>query len=94
MTFEKTTFRAVTPMSLHLVATSIFHADGLSANEIRSGIVGKVVTDGTRWWDYFFADGLLKMLEDGEETQGRWSLQDDDLCFTFPSASKYDVRTT
>jgi hypothetical protein len=28
-------------MSLHLVATSIFHADGLSANEIRSGISGK-----------------------------------------------------
>ena len=56
----------------------------LSAAEIRSEIVGSTVTDDAHWWDYFLTDGALRMIEDGKETKGRWNIDDDRLCFTFP----------
>jgi hypothetical protein len=54
----------------------------LSAAEIRSRVVGRVVTDEAHWSDHFRADGTIGSIDLGETVPARWRLQGNELCTT------------
>jgi hypothetical protein len=60
-------------------------ADGfrqLSAADIRSRVVGQVITDEAHWSDHFRSDGTLRAVELGNDIPGAWKLHGDELCMT------------
>ena len=52
----------------------------LSASEIRTTIIGKVITDESHWSDYFQADGKLKSYQLGHLKFGTWKIEENELC--------------
>ena len=54
----------------------------LSAKEIRSNIIGKVVTDESHWSDDFQIDGTLKVVDLGRHKMGAWRIEANELCLT------------
>jgi hypothetical protein len=54
----------------------------LSAAEIRSSIVGKVVTDDSHWSDRFESNGRLDAMELGQRKPGIWKLKGNEMCVT------------
>lgn len=59
----------------------------LSGIEIRQEIVGHAVTDESHWRDLFAPGGTLMMVDEETQTAARWSIEDDELCLTFPLRS-------
>lgn len=70
------------------IAVAIFSAQAtdqfkrLGANQIKTAITGKAVTDDAHWSDHFYADGTLKSLDLGETKRGTWALRGGELCLT------------
>ena len=54
----------------------------LTTHEIRSRIVGKVVTDEAHWADHFHKDGTLVWIDLGNSRQGSWRVEANELCIT------------
>lgn len=52
----------------------------LSGNEIRAHIVGRDVTDGAHWSEFYRPDGVLMIMELGISSAGRWAIEGDTLC--------------
>ncbi|MGH7124630.1 MAG: hypothetical protein ACREFI_09675, partial [Stellaceae bacterium] len=44
----------------------------LSAKDIRARVVGKTVTDGAHWSDYFDKGGALISWSQGRKSTGKW----------------------
>ena len=66
--------------------SSIVHAADrfrhLSAKQIRSDIIGKVVTDDSHWSDDFQFEGALKAIDLGQHKVSTWRISGDELCLT------------
>jgi len=52
----------------------------LSGREIRLKVIGKVVTDGAHWSDYFEKNGVLVSWSIGRKHTGKWEIRGDELC--------------
>lgn len=52
----------------------------LSGKDIRPKVIGKVVTDGAHWSDYFQKDGTLVSWSQGRRSDGRWEIRGEELC--------------
>lgn len=67
------------------VATETFakaaeRAKHLSAKEVRTRLVGRVISDGTHWKYHLKPNGTIDALELGHRRTGRWRLKEDRLC--------------
>jgi hypothetical protein len=50
-------------------------------------LVGNTVTgkvDGKDYADYYLADGTVKSMDDSQIVTGKWALEGDRICFTYP----------
>jgi hypothetical protein len=54
----------------------------LSAREIRTQIIGKVVTDEAHWSQHFRPDGTLQSIVVSQLRQGTWKIKGHTLCLT------------
>ena len=54
----------------------------LSATDIRAKVIGKVVTDGAHWSDYFDKEGSLVSFSQGRKSTGTWQIRDRELCIS------------
>ena len=52
----------------------------LSAREIRSQIIGKVITDEAHWSQHFRPNGTLQSIVLSQLTQGTWKIHGNTLC--------------
>jgi hypothetical protein len=52
----------------------------LTGKDIRLKVIGKVVTDGAHWSDYFEKDGSLVSWSMGRRSSGIWEIHGDALC--------------
>jgi len=71
------------PGAFALVASPGIAADTfrrLSAEEIRTRIVGRVITDQSHWSDRFNPDGTLKAVDLGVVKPGTWKLAGNEMC--------------
>ncbi|HEY3327433.1 MAG TPA: hypothetical protein VGK14_09700 [Novimethylophilus sp.] len=57
----------------------------LSAAEIKSRIIGMVITDEAHWSDEFLPDGILNSMQLGQKKPGTWKLVGRELCLTHKS---------
>jgi len=57
----------------------------LSGDEIRAEIIGNTVDGqmGTAFTEYYSPDGAIKGLSGEGRYEGRWSIEDDMLCFVY-----------
>jgi hypothetical protein len=54
----------------------------LTGKDIRLTVIGKVVTDGAHWSDYFEKNGTLLSWSMGRRSAGKWEIHGDALCIT------------
>jgi hypothetical protein len=54
----------------------------LTGKDIRAKVIGKVVTDGAHWSDYFEKGGVLVSWSIGRKHTGKWEIRGDELCVT------------
>ena len=80
-------------LALGLVLTGVcahaadpFHR--LSAQEIRTTIIGNVITDDTHWSQHFRPDGTLHAIALSRLRQGTWHIEGDTLCRTLTRRGK------
>src|SRR5262245_19375844 len=52
----------------------------LKAQQIRARVVGKDITDGVHWSEYYRKDGALVSVDMGTQQTGTWKIQGDMLC--------------
>jgi hypothetical protein len=52
----------------------------LTGKDIRLKVVGKEVTDGAHWSDYFEKSGALVSWSIGRRHRGKWQIRGDELC--------------
>ena len=52
----------------------------LTGKDIRARVIGKVVTDGAHWSDYFDRAGALISWSQGRKTVGKWEIRGEELC--------------
>jgi hypothetical protein len=52
----------------------------LNAKQIRARVVGKDVSDGVHWSEYYRKDGALISVDMGTQRTGIWKIQGDKLC--------------
>ena len=52
----------------------------LKAKQIRARVVGKDITDGVHWSEYYRKDGALISIDMGTQRAGIWKIQGDKLC--------------
>lgn len=57
----------------------------LSAAEIKSRIIGMVITDEAHWSDEFLPNGVLNSMQLGQKKPGTWKLAGRELCLTHKS---------
>lgn len=57
-------------------------------------VAGKV--DGKEFADYYLADGTVKSMVESQIVSGKWALEGDKICFTYPGDPKecYAVEVT
>ena len=85
--------RGAVGLALGLVLTGVgaqaadpFHR--LSAQEIRTTIIGNVITDDTHWSQHFRPDGTLHAIALSRLRQGTWHIEGDTLCRTLTRRGK------
>ena len=61
-------------------AAEQFHR--LSAHEIRTQIIGKVITDEAHWSQHFRPNGTLQSIVLSQLKQGTWKINGNTLCWT------------
>ena len=54
----------------------------LKAQQIRARVIGKDITDGVHWSEYYRKDGALVSVDMGTQRTGTWKIQGDKLCKT------------
>jgi hypothetical protein len=54
----------------------------LSAQEIRTRVIGMAITDDAHWSDRFYRDGTLKSYDLGHLQTGTWKLAGNELCLS------------
>jgi len=54
----------------------------LTGKDIRAKVIGKVVTDGAHWSNYFEKGGVLVSWSIGRKHTGKWEIRGDELCVT------------
>lgn len=57
--------------------------------------IGKTLigeSDGKQTFEHFLADGTVKLLEGGQISTGKWTIEGTDLCYKYPDEDKYCVR--
>jgi hypothetical protein len=52
----------------------------LKAKQIRARVVGKDISDGVHWSEYYRKDGALISVDMGTQRTGVWKIQGDKLC--------------
>jgi hypothetical protein len=52
----------------------------LKAKQIRARVVGKDISDGVNWWEYYRKAGTLISVDMGTQRTGIWKIQGDKLC--------------
>jgi hypothetical protein len=52
----------------------------LAGKEIRAKVIGRAVTDGAHWSDYFQKDGTLVSWSQGRKSNGKWEIHGEALC--------------
>jgi hypothetical protein len=52
----------------------------LSGKDIRTRVIGKTVTDGAHWSDFFDKSGALISWSQGRKSAGKWKIRGDELC--------------
>jgi hypothetical protein len=52
----------------------------LKAKQIRTRVVGKDISDGVHWTEYYRKDGALISTDMGTQRTGIWKIQADKLC--------------
>jgi hypothetical protein len=52
----------------------------LTGKDIRAKVIGKVVTDGAHWSDYFDRGGALISWSQGRKSTGTWEIRGAELC--------------
>src|SRR5450759_2986733 len=52
----------------------------LKAKQIRARVVGKDISDGVHWSEYYRKDGALISMDMGTQRTGIWKIQGDKLC--------------
>jgi len=77
----------VTGLALALVLTVVYtqaaeEFQRLSAREIRTQIIGNVVTDEAHWSQHFRPDGTLHSIVVSQLRQGTWKIKGHTLCLT------------
>jgi hypothetical protein len=80
------------PLLIAALAAGIFSAPGqagaadafrrLTEPQIRSRVIGNVVTDESHWSDRFEANGTLSAMELGKKKPGNWKLRANEMCVT------------
>ena len=63
---------------LSAAAAESFHK--LGEQEIRTRIIGRIITDDAHWWDHYRADGRIDSSDMGRRTIGRWQIKKGQLC--------------
>ena len=59
----------------------------LSGKDIRPRVIGKTVTDGAHWSDFFDNSGALISFSQGRRSAGKWQIRGDELCITEEAAA-------
>lgn len=62
-------------------------APKLTGAEAWKGLIGNTASgklEGKEFADYYLADGTVKSMLDGETVVGKWALDGDNICFTYP----------
>ncbi len=54
----------------------------LTASEIKTRIIGSVVTDGSHWSDRYEPTGTLDAMELGQRKLGHWKIRSNEMCVT------------
>ncbi|HKF73044.1 MAG TPA: hypothetical protein VKB68_14930 [Stellaceae bacterium] len=74
-------------LSLFVAASESSHAladekkfTRLTGKDIRLKVIGKEMTDGVHWSDYFEKDGVLVSWSIGRKHTGKWQIRGDELC--------------
>lgn len=91
--------RLVTLASLCIVATGPASADQrTAAKSAARAVIGNTVHGGVsagEFYDYYMPNGsvMLRSVR-GDTTQGRWTIENDNLCIDYPGNTKacYEVR--
>jgi hypothetical protein len=52
----------------------------LTGKQIRARVIGKDISDGIHWWEYYRKDGALISIDMGTQRTGTWKIQGDKLC--------------
>jgi hypothetical protein len=87
----------VTGIALGLVLTVVYaqaaeEFQRLSAREIRTQIIGNVITDEAHWSHHFRPDGTLQSIVLSQLKQGTWKINGNTLCLTLKKR-KQDTTT-
>ena len=78
---------SVLAIAVPSIAEEKFHR--MRAAEIRSTLVGKVVTDESHWADQFLADGAMGGHQLGQAQTGSWKLsKDGEICMVMKKKKK------
>src|ERR1700756_5422467 len=71
-------------VALALVSVAVAYAEEkfekLKAQQIRARVIGKDITDGVHWSEYYRKDGALISVDMGTKRTGIWKVQGDKLC--------------
>ena len=54
--------------------------ENLKAQKIRARVIGKDITDGVHWSEYYRKDGALISVDMGTQRRGTWKIQGNKLC--------------
>src|SRR5262249_53815768 len=54
--------------------------ENLKAKQIRARVIGKDITDGVHWSEYYRKDGALISVDMGTQRTGTWKIQGNKLC--------------
>jgi hypothetical protein len=54
----------------------------LRAEQIRTRVVGRDITDDFHWTEYYRRDGVLVLTDMGRARTGRWKIERDMLCLS------------
>src|SRR5262249_38662017 len=69
-------------MAINAPASTEENFKQLNANQIRARVIGKDITDGVHWSEYYRKDGALVSVDMGTQRTGTWKIQGDKLCKT------------
>jgi hypothetical protein len=74
-------------------------APKLTGADALKALVGNTVTgklDGKEFTDFYLSDGTVKSVLDDQSITGKWALDGDKLCFTYPDEPRdcYAVEVT